>query len=167
MQCNCPVSGYGTSRRAATPAPGIPIKPCVIISEEKSGSTRRLHTDTLTMPYVLPSSPVSSGSTCRQSSPHILSFAKPFQQSRLCLCRSGDTTQHHILSGERVIYIEQSYALVRCKLLFQTVSELRQPLQGWYGHPLPKRQQKAGLTEIKEKREDNFFHWSKGFGGYY
>ncbi len=47
------------------------------------------------------------------------------QQSLLCLCRGGDTTQHHILSGERVIYIKQSHALIRCKLLFQTVRELR------------------------------------------
>ena len=49
----------------------------VFTHEEKSGATRRLHTDTLTMPYVLPSSPASSGSTCRQSITAYPFFAKP------------------------------------------------------------------------------------------
>ena len=43
----------------------IPIRLCVIISDEKSGATRIFATDTLIIPQVLPSSPFTSGSSSR------------------------------------------------------------------------------------------------------
>ena len=46
------------------------------------------------------------------------------QQYVFRFCRSSDATQHHILIGKRIIYIQQCHTPVRCKLFFQTVGKV-------------------------------------------